>query len=284
MLEPPITALIVDDEPLSRTRLRVLLEGEPDVVIVGECANGLQALDAISARQPELVFLDIQMPDLDGLGVLDALGCGEDDDTCPEFVFVTAYDRYWKRAFEIDAADYLEKPYSNARFQTALGHARRHVSARRQRREHQERQEQQASPAPASPAPARYPTTMATLRADRASVRPDGRVVVEDRSKATWHFILADTIDWIETAGHAQVRLHCGADTYLWRRSISGVEQELAPRGFLRVHRSYLVNAARIIAVKALHKGEYAIVLNGDTVIDTGRTYRDVVARFLDAA
>ena len=269
MVEPPNTALIVDDERLSRDRLRVLLEGEPDVVIVGECANGLQALDTISALRPELVFLDIQMPDLDGLGVLDALGCAEQD-SCPEFIFVTAYNQYWERAFEVHAVDYLRKPYTNARFHSALGHARRHVLARRQES--------------GSPPPARYAATVETIRAERQSVRPDGRIVVLDRSTETWHLIATDDVDWIETAGGGQVRLQGADHAYQWRKPITEVEQDLAPHGFLRVHRSYIVNTARIASVKALQKGEYAIVLDRGTVIDTGRTYRDVVTRFLESS
>jgi two-component system LytT family response regulator len=274
MTDRPIAVLIVDDERLSRERLRVLLEGEPDVVIVGECENGLQALDAISARRPELVFLDIQMPDLDGLGVLDALGCA-DRDTCPEFIFVTAYNQYWERAFEVHAVDYLRKPYTNARFQSALAHARRHVLARRQEDRHPER---------GGPPPARYVATVEAVRAERRAVRPDGRLTVQDRRTDTWHFLAVDEIDWIETDGSAHVRLHRGDESYQWRKSLAEVEQELAPHGFLRVHRSYIVNSARIRAVKDLHKGEYAIVLDRDTIIDTGRTYREVVTRFLEPA
>ena len=123
----PTTVLVVDDERLARERLLVLLQGEPGTKVVGECSSGLDALAAITRERPELVFLDVQMPDLDGLGVVAALG----EDETPEIIFVTAHDTYMERAFELHAVDYLRKPYTNARFASALGHAMRRIHARR---------------------------------------------------------------------------------------------------------------------------------------------------------
>jgi two-component system LytT family response regulator len=252
VLSPPVTALVVDDERLSRERVRALLATERDVVVVGECQNGIQALDAITAQQPELVFLDIQMPDLDGLGVLDALGCA-DQVPCPEFIFVTAFNQYWERAFEVHAVDYLRKPYTNARFYSALAHARRHVLARRQ---------EQAS-APPGAMPARYAAAAADVARQTGPIGGDGRVVVQDHRTRTWHPLSAEEIDWIETDGSAHVRLHRGKHSYRWRKSMAELEQELGPHGFLRVHRSFIVNGARIESVKALSKGEYTLLLHG---------------------
>ena len=253
-----IRVLVVDDERLSRERLRTLLEAEPDVVIVGECENGIQALDAITRLRPELVFLDMQMPELDGPGVLDALGCA-DEVPYPEVVFVTAYNAYMERAFEVHAVDYLRKPYTTARFQSALAHGRRQVLSRRVERG-------EARPAP-------YAAAVAALQ----SGRDNGRIFVHERDVAAWHGIPTEEIDWIAADGNAHVRLHRGAVSYRWRKSLGQLEQQLAPRGFLRVHRSHLVNAARVRSVKSLKKGEFTLLLEGGTAIDTGRTFRDVV-------
>jgi two-component system LytT family response regulator len=264
--EDRIRVLIVDDERLSRERLRVLLEGEPDVQVVGECENGLRALDAISARHPELVFLDVQMPDLDGLGVLEALDRASGGEWREEIIFVTAYNTYMERAFEVHAVDYLRKPYTNARFESALEHGRRRVLARRNERP--------------ETGPANHAALVAAMRLERAGP-VDARIVVQDRRTATWHILTTDQIDWIDTDGSAHVRLHRGEQSYQLRKTLAELEHELSEHGFLRVHRSHIVNASRIRAVKALQKGEYAIVLEGGTIIDTGRTYREVVARFL---
>jgi two-component system LytT family response regulator len=256
--------LVVDDERLGRNRLVTLLSGEPDVKVVGECANGLEALASISELQPDLVFLDVEMPDLDGLGVLDALGDGE----CPEIIFVTAHSEYMERAFEVHAVDYLRKPYSNARFASALAHARKRVDARRRDRA------PSADSTPGRP----YADVLASLNGARSD---DGRIAVLDRNSATWHIVRRKEIDWIEADGPSQVCLHVGERSYAWRKTLGTLEQELAPFGFMRVHRSYIVNGARIQAVKSLQKGEYALVLVDGSVLDTGRTYRDTVERFL---
>lgn len=263
----PITVLVVDDERLARQRLVVLLSGEPDMDVVGEAENGLEAIAAITSWRPELVFLDVHMPDLDGLGVVDALAPEE----APEIVFVTGHDAYMERAFEVHAVDYLRKPYSNTRFGSALAHARRRVHARRA-------EQGRGEPAPASPSPlARYSPVLAALQ----SVRADSRLAVQDEQTGTWQIIEREAIDRIEAAGPHHVRVHCGGESYVWRRTLTELQQTLDPKVFLRVHRSFLVNAARIRRVKPLQRGEYALILADGTVLDTGRTYRDVVEAFL---
>jgi two-component system LytT family response regulator len=284
-LHDQIRVLVVDDERLSRERLRVLLQGEPDVVAVGQCENGLQALDAITALRPELVFLDVQMPDLDGLGVIDAIGASDD---CPEIVFVTAYDRYMERAFEVHAVDYLRKPFTDARFASALAHARHRVLAQRFAR-----QAEMIAPA-AGPGAVRgagvsvAPRSAAGLAALAAERDGDPRIAMQDHRTGTWHIVRRDEVDWIETDEARQVCVHLvtpeGKQSFRWRKTLAALEQELAPYGFLRVHRSYLINSERIRQVKALQKGEYALVLADGTMLDTGRTYREVVERFLQHA
>ncbi|GJG89488.1 DNA-binding response regulator [Gemmatimonadetes bacterium T265] len=232
-------------------------------MVVGECENGIQALDAITRLGPELVFLDVQMPDLDGLGVVDALGSA-DQVTCPQIVFVTAYNAYMERAFEVHAVDYLRKPYTTARFQSALAHGRRQVLLRRAERE--------------SVYPAGYAAAVAALQSEI----DDGTIRVHVRETSTWHVIPTEEIGRIESDGSAHVRIHRGPNSYRWRKSLAECEQKLARRGFLRVHRSYVVNTARIRSVKSLQKGEFALLLDDGTAIDTGRTFRDAVLNFLN--
>lgn len=263
----PITVLIADDERLARDRLRVLLTGEPDLQLVGECKNGLEALAAITELRPELVFLDIQMPDLDGLGVIAALG----KDETPEIVFVTAHSVYMETAFEMHAVDYLRKPYLNSRFSSALAHARRRIYARRA-----ELSSSSVTPSASSPS-SRLGPVLASLR----EVTTDPRVALQDGRTGTWHIVSREEIDWIGADGSARVLVHIGKESYLWRKTLSELEHTLDPRAFLRVHRSYIVNTGHIRQVKPLLKGEFAIVLTDGTVLDTGRTYREAVEAFL---
>lgn len=263
----PITVLIADDEHLARDRLRVLLSGEPDVQLVGECSNGLETLAAITALRPELVFLDVQMPDLDGLGVIAALGADE----TPEIIFVTAHSAYMERAFEIHAVDYLRKPYLNARFSSALAHARRRIYAGRAELS------APSESAPVAPPSSRYGPVLASLR----DIDTDPRVALQDGRTGTWHIVSRDEIDWIGAEGSARVLVHIGKESYLWRKTLAELEHTLDPRVFLRMHRSYIVNTGRIRQVKPLLKGEFAIVLADGTMLDTGRTYREAVENFL---
>lgn len=264
----PITVLVVDDERLARQRLLTLLAGEPDVDIVGECANGLEALARITELNPELVFLDVQMPDLDGLGVISALGADE----TPEIIFVTAHSTYMERAFEMHAIDYLRKPYSNARFISAVDHARRRIHAKRA----------QSTPSAKIPEPAgslnsRFGPVLAALH----DVNNDPRIALRDDKTGTWHIVNRDDVDWIGADGSARVRVHIGKESYVLRKTLAELEHALDPRAFLRVHRSYIVGTAHIRYVKPLLKGEYGIVLRDGTILDSGRTYRAAVERFL---
>jgi len=264
----PITVLIVDDEQLARQRLRTLLRAEADVEIVDECANGLDALAAITKSRPDLVFLDVHMPDLDGLGVINALGADE----TPEIIFVTAHSAYMERAFELHAVDYLRKPYQDARFSSALSHARRRVHARRA-----ELIAAFESARAAPPPMERYGRMLAALH----DVNSDSRIALQDGRTGTWNIVSRDEIDWIGADGSARVLLHIGKESYLWRKTLSELERMLDPNEFLRVHRSVIVNIRHIRQVKPLLKGEFAIVLTDGTVLDTGRTYRATVESFL---
>ncbi len=278
-----ISVLVVDDEPLARQRLVMLLNGELGIDVVGECKNGLEALAAITTVRPDLVFLDVQMPDLDGIGVVEALP----DDACPEIVFVTAHSDYLERAFELHAVDYLRKPYTNTRFTSALNAARRRVLGLRRpppdsanlhgaARKPSPGAEVAASTSTASPR-ARYASVVTAVQSQRL----DSRLAVQDRHTSTWHIILLEEVDWITADGAGQVAVHLGKESFGWRRTLTELEAELAHLGFLRVHRSHIVNGARIRSVKSLQKGEFALVLVGGAVIDSGRTYREVIEHFL---
>jgi two-component system LytT family response regulator len=270
MSASPISALIVDDEHHARDRLRVLLGGDPDIEVVGECENGLEALAAITRMRPELVFLDVQMPDVDGLGVITALG----EDETPEIIFVTAHDAYMEQAFEVHAVDYLRKPYTNARFASALARARWLIHARRSHR-----RSDGPSPAESTPQRSRYSPMLASVQAYRS----DTRIALRDCSTGVWHLVDQQDIDWIEGDGSARVRVHVGAEAYVWRRTLSDLEHTLDPRLFLRIHRSYIVNTGRIKHVKPLQRGEYTVFLGESTMFDTGRTYHGAIERFLEA-
>ena len=263
-----ITVLIVDDERLARDRLRVLLSGEPDMQLVGECGNGLEALDAATAMRPELMFLDVQMPDLDGLGVIAALAADE----TPEIIFVTAHNAYMEKAFEIHAVDYLRKPYTNDRFFSALSQARRRVHARRgEANASAEDARSIASPG------SRYSPVLSALQ----GLHPDPRVALQDVKTGTWHIVRKDEIEWIQADGSSRVRVQVGSESYIWKKTLTELEHALDPHTFLRIHRSYIVNAARIRQVKPIQKGEFAVILDAGTVLDTGRTYRQAIERFL---
>jgi two-component system LytT family response regulator len=267
LLQTPISVLVVDDERLARQKVRALLRSHGDIRIIGEAINGLDALTAITQSRPDLVFLDIQMPDLDGLGVIRALS----QEDAPEIIFVTAHNAYMEKAFEVHAIDYLRKPYSNERFSSSLEHARQRIYARRAA----------SHPDAVSPRPARVSAPYVPMLSDLQDAEVDSRIALQDGPTGTWHIVRRDEIDWIGTDSAVGVRVHIGKESYVLRKTLVELERSLDRRVFLRVHRSYIVNAKHIRQVKPLLKGEYAVVLSDGTIIDSGRTYRDVVEAFL---
>ena len=267
MIADSITALVADDESLARERLRSLLAKEADIELVAECETGIEVLAEIGRLRPDLLFLDVQMPDLDGLGVITALA----EEETPEIVFVTAHDAYMERAFEVHAVDYLRKPYTDARFAWALAHARRRVNARRA-------EGARDLPANEEGISSRFSPMLADLRMEH----PDQRLAVRDEKSGAWQIIDKAQIDYITANGSAGVEVHTGAESYSWRRTLTDLERTLDPDSFLRIHRSYIVNGAHIRRVKPLQKGEYAVFLDDNTVVDSGRTYRHVIERFLE--
>ncbi|MCI0485718.1 MAG: LytTR family DNA-binding domain-containing protein [Blastocatellia bacterium] len=252
--EKPIKVLIVDDEPLARERIRDMLRADADIQIVGDCSNGNEAIAAIRRQSPDLIFLDVQMPESDGFEVLSKLDPG----SMPAVIFVTAYDQYAVRAFEVYALDYLLKPFDCERFERALERAKTHI---RKKGEGSLGQRILSALEEIKTRP---------VHLDRLVIKMNGHVF----------FVRAEEIDWIEAEGN-YVRLHVGRETYLLRDTISGLEEQLDPRNFLRVHRSAIVNIDRIQELQPWFHGEYKIILQDGMELTLSRTYREKLNEFL---
>jgi two-component system LytT family response regulator len=249
-----IRTLIVDDEPLARQRLRALLENEPDIEVIGECAGGKEAVASIRERAPDLVFLDVQMPSPDGFGVIEEVGA----DRMPAVVFVTAFDRHALRAFEVQALDYLLKPFDRERFGKALNRARAQVERAR--------------------AGDLGERLTALLDGARAARKPAERLIVKSAGRVV--FLRADEVDWVEAAGN-YLRLHVGTEVHLLRETMSGLETRLDPDQFLRIHRSTMVNVERIKEIQPLFHGDCVVILRDGTELTLSRGYRSKLERFL---
>jgi two-component system, LytTR family, response regulator len=230
-----VRTVIVDDEPLARSNLLVLLGSDPEIEVVAQCGSGVEAVEAIRRLQPDLLFLDVQMPECDGFDVLEMLG----KDLPRATIFVTAYDQYALRAFEAGALDYLLKPFDNARFELALNRAKQRIRTVENRQ------------------PLHPP------RLDRIVVKSAGEVC----------FLKTSDIEWIEAADYYAC-LHVGAKTHLLRRSMAELEQDLDPNMFCRVHRSSIVNLERVQGLKLAEDGEYEIILENGTRVRLSRRYR----------
>lgn len=249
--------LIVDDEPLSRQRLRRFVRAEPGTELVAECANGMEAVDVIREKSPDLVFLDVKMPELDGFGVVEAL-----NGACPPaIIFVTGYDQFAVRAFETNAVDYLLKPFDRERFQTALRRARERL--------------QRAGSDQHSPALLKV-LTDAGKRAkppERLAIKSGGRISV----------VKTADIDWIGAADN-YVELHAGNGTHLLRTTITALAAQLSPDRFVRISRSHLVNLERVKEMRSKPHGDYLILLHNGTTLPGTRNYRHNLVRVVGNA
>lgn len=256
-MSTPIRVLIVDDESLGRERIRQLLQDQPDVEIIGECENGMEAIRAIESLSPDLVYLDVMMPELDGIGVLNALGPAR----APEVIFTTAHSDYMERAFESHALDYLRKPFRESRFRESLHHAMQRIRARRG-------------------LPLENDPRVRALLADLAGERMGTRLKIAERD-GELRFIEADEVYFLE-AEQNQVRVHTGGGPVTWRTTLTEADRVLDPTIFLRVHRSYIVNTTHIRRVSRIGKGEYFLELANGRKIGTGRSYREAVESFMN--
>lgn len=243
-----IRTLIVDDEPLARRRLRRLLRSEPDIELAGECGDGRRAVAAILEKKPDLVFLDVQMPELDGFAVLDAVGA----EKLPAVVFVTAYDEHALRAFEVHALDYLLKPFDQDRFRKTLERVRTQIGTQR-----------------SGPSNRQLLDLLEELRSStkiqqRLMIRTAGRILFLDTSE----------IDWIEAEGN-YVRLHMGKESHLMRETMNAMEQRLDPFKFQRIHRSTIVNVERVRELQPWIRGDSVAILRDNTRLTLSRNYRE---------
>lgn len=236
-------ALIIDDEDLARAIVREHLAAHPDVEVAGECANGFEALKAAAEQQPDLIFLDIQMPKLDGFEVLELL---EAEGKRPAVVFVTAFDQHAMRAFEAHAVDYLLKPFSKGRFDAALAKARALQAAR---------------PAPALPA-------AAELAAASRQGKPLERIVVKDGPKVT--VVHLDRLDWIQSQDD-YVLLRTEGRNLLKQQTLASLESQLDPNRFIRIHRSYILNLDRLVRVEQDSKEHREAILRDGTALPISR-------------
>jgi len=235
----PIETLIVDDERLARQRLRRMLETQPDIALVGECGSGREAAEFLDRQPVDLMFLDIQMPEMDGFALLESRITSKS----PMVVFVTAHDEHAVRAFEVNALDYLLKPFDEDRIEKCLQRVRAH---------HDKKPSHQKS------------------RPNRLAVRASGKVF----------FVKMEDIDWVEAADNYIV-LHLGHETHILRETMNSISARLDPEKFIRVHRSRIVNVERIKELQPWFHGEYLIVLNDGTQITLSRSYREKLMEFM---
>jgi two-component system LytT family response regulator len=255
-------AIIVDDEPTARRGVRLLLERDGSVDIVGEAAGGAEAAELMRREKPDLAFLDVQMPGCDGFEALNQIG----PDAAPAVIFVTAYDEHALRAFEVNAVDYLLKPYDDARFSAALHRAKEEV--RRRQSDHVN---------------ARLTQLLDYLQqnGERASAREDkagDRILI--KSSGEIFFLKAEEIDWIEAEGD-YMKFHVSGRTHLMRETMARLEARLDPKRFIRIHRSTIVNFDRLRKLSPSFAGEYAVILHDGTKLKLSRGYHERIATLL---
>jgi two-component system, LytTR family, response regulator len=262
-----IRAVIVDDEPTARRGVRLLLERDGSVDVIGEASTGAEAAELISRERPDLAFLDVQMPGGDGFDALKAIAPG----MAPAVVFVTAYDEYALRAFEVNAVDYLLKPYDDARFLAALNRAKEEIRRRQTDTINARLTQlldylQQTGVTGGSAAPTDTPN-------DRILLKSSGEIF----------FLKAEEIDWIEAEGD-YMKFHVSGRSHLMRETMARLEARLDPKRFIRIHRSTIVNIDRLRKLSPSFAGEYAVILHDGTKLKLSRGYHERIATLLKAA
>lgn len=253
-----IRVLLVDDEPLAREMIREMLKDDSEAEVAAECVNGREAIEAIQEHNPDLIFLDVQMPEIGGFEVLEALKSIH----MPHVIFVTAYDQYAVRAFEVHALDYLLKPFDRERFELAWRRAKSHILTTRNGEMDQR--------------------ILAILEELKAGSKYLERLVIKSGGRV--FFLDTDDIDWIEAEGN-YVSVHTGKKSHLLRETISSLEAQLDPKKFLRIHRSSIVKIDRIKELQPWFHGEYRVILLDGTQLTLSRNYREnlqeALGRFL---
>jgi len=248
-----IRVITVDDEPLTRERVSTLVRETEGLELIGEGNNGIEALDLITRLEPDLLFIDVEMPELSGFGVIAAL----DEARVPAVIFITAFEQYALKAFEVGAVDYLQKPVTRQRFAAAVGRAKERLGRR----------------------PPDYGQTLVTSAtvAERARGFRTRFVV---RRGNTHHIVPADQVDWLDVADN-YLGLHVGPRTHLWRGTMKQAEDELDPERFVRIHRSVIVAVDRMLTVRSHDSGGHVIELKGGVQLRSSRQYADRVRALL---
>jgi two-component system LytT family response regulator len=242
----PLTVLIVDDEPLAREGLRMLLADDPEIAAVQEAKNGREAVQQIREGRPDLVFLDVQMPEMDGFSVIHDIG----PEQMPAVVFVTAHDQYAIRAFEINAIDYLLKPVTEERFLQSLDRAKARLRSE----------------------PDQKNQILSLLETIACPTRYLNRIAVQSAGKTS--FLYVEEVDWIRAAEN-YVELHVAQASHLVHVAMNTLEKSLDPETFLRIHRSLIVNLRRIKQIQPVSHGEYMLQLDSGVRLQSGRTYHE---------
>jgi two-component system LytT family response regulator len=275
ILNRKIRAIVVDDESLAREALLVMLAGDSEIEVVAECRNGREAIEAIREQAPDIVFLDIHMPETDGFQVIEEIGV----ERMPVTVFVTAYDKHALRAFEAHALDYLLKPFDYDRFESAVQRAKNFV---RQKKLGEMSENLFAALQDLKPQSDATFTPASTEKNDESiSSQPLERVVIKSGGRI--YFLKTEEIDWVEAAGD-YLTLHSGDKTHLIRETMNDFHRELDTKKFLRIHRSTIVNVERIKDIQPMFKGEYVITLTNGKRLKSSRGYRSELQPLLDEA
>ncbi len=250
-----LRTIIVEDEPLARERLQNLLTADPEIELVAECANGAEAVAQITEHQPDLVFLDIQLPELDGFGVLASL----DQEHLPAVIFITAYDRFALKAFEVHALDYLLKPFDSTRFRSALQRAKDSLERR-----------------------AKTPAEEPGLRNFIEESRPENEAITRLAVKSSGRSIIikVDEIFCIEAAEN-YVKVHTEREAHLHRETMKSIESRLPSDRFVRISRTCIVNADQIKEVQPFFNDTFVVILKNGARLNATRTHRDKVKQFL---
>ncbi|MGA8272448.1 MAG: LytTR family DNA-binding domain-containing protein [Candidatus Sulfotelmatobacter sp.] len=254
-----LRTVVADDERLAREKLLILLKSEPQLQVVAECQDGKQTVSAVRDFAPDLLLLDIQMPELDGFAVLDKIA----PEQMPVVIFTSAYDQYAIRAFEANALDYLLKPFDQERLHHAVSRARSELSKARD-----------------SEITNRILSLLSQVRAITPSVSErDNRLVIKVNGRVV--FLDLDSIDWVEAAAN-YVRLNVGKESYLLRETIGGISQRLDANHFVRIHRSAIVNVRKIKELIPVNSGEYVVVLKNGKELSCSRGYRAGLQRIVE--
>jgi two-component system LytT family response regulator len=252
-----IRTLVVDDEPLARARILKLLENFEYITVIGECKNGREALSQIKTYKPDLVFLDIQMPDLTGFDVLESQAI----DPLPFIIFVTAYDHYAIKAFNVHAVDYLLKPYDDERFIQALTHAKEQILLKDASLLHKK---------------------MIRILDEYKHQQSDELTAIEVKEKGMTKLVNVNDIYWIEAEGN-YLKIHLENNRHLIRKTLQNIENQLDNRMFLRIHRSMLVNQLYIESVKYKGNNQYSFNMKNGGKLMSSRSYKEDVTRYLDS-